>query len=92
MGFITYILMAGVCLGMQQKYVRFRACRPIRHSGTINMVYFLRFSPEVLGIQASSALGWLLLELMIFTGSTYIIQTDLKVFDLLAFCTYKFVG
>jgi len=69
MGFITYILIAGVSLGLQQK-----------------------FSPEVLGIQASSALGWLLLELMIFTGSTYVIPTDLKVFDLLAFCAYKFVG
>lgn len=46
----------------------------------------------MLGIQASSALGWLILEMMVFTGSTYIIQTDLKVFDLLAFCTYKFVG
>ncbi|CAL8081059.1 unnamed protein product [Orchesella dallaii] len=69
MAFITYILVAGVSLGMQQK-----------------------FSPEFLGMQASSALGWLLLELMIFTGFTYVIQTDLKVFDLLTFCGYKFVG
>ncbi|OXA42752.1 Protein YIF1B-B [Folsomia candida] len=69
MAFITYILIAGVSLGMQQK-----------------------FTPELLGIQCSSALGWLILELMIFTGCTYIIQTDLKVFDLLTFCAYKFVG
>jgi len=51
-----------------------------------------RFSPEMLGIQASSALGWLILELMVFTGSTYVIQTDLKFFDLMAFCGYKYVG
>lgn len=69
MAFITYILVAGVCLGTQQK-----------------------FSPEMLGIQASSALGWLLLELMILTACTYVIQTDLKVLDLLTFCSYKFVG
>jgi len=69
MAFITYILVAGVSLGMQQK-----------------------FSPEILGIQASSALGWLILELLVFTGCTYVIQTDLKTFDLCAFCSYKFVG
>jgi len=69
MAFITYILVAGVSLGMQQK-----------------------FSPEMLGIQTSSALGWLILELLIFTGCTYVIQTDLKTFDLMAFCSYKFVG
>lgn len=51
-----------------------------------------RFTPEFLGMQASSALGWLILEIMVFTGFTYVIQTDLKVFDLLTFCGYKFVG
>jgi len=69
MAFITFILVAGISLGMQQK-----------------------FSPELLGIQSSSSLGWLILELMVFTGCTYVIQTDLKVLDLLTFCSYKFVG
>jgi hypothetical protein len=69
MALITFVLVAGLSLGLQQK-----------------------FTPEMLGMQASSVLGWLILEIMIFTGCTYVIQTDLKVFDLLAFCSYKFVG
>jgi len=57
----------------------------------INIIFY-RFSPEVLGMQSSSALGWLILELMVLTGCTYIIPTSLKIYDLVAFCSYKFVG
>jgi len=71
MAFVTFILVAGLALGTQDK-----------------------FSPEQLGVQASSALGWLVLEVVILLLTTYImnIQTDLGYLDLLAFCSYKYVG
>lgn len=53
-----------------------------------------RFTPEQLGILASSALAWCVVELVIYTCTLYIIQVDtsLKTFDLLAYSGYKFVG
>lgn len=71
MAFVTFILLAGITLGTQNK-----------------------FSPEQLGVQASSALGWLVLEVIVLLLTTYImnIQTDLGYLDFLAFCSYKYVG
>lgn len=53
-----------------------------------------RFTPEVLGIQASSALAWVLLELAIVSISMYVlnVQSRMRTFDLLAYGGYKFVG
>lgn len=53
-----------------------------------------RFSPEQIGIQASSALAWCILELVIYSCTLYIanIETSLRTLDLLAFSGYKFVG
>ncbi|XP_075222084.1 yip1d-interacting factor 1 [Lycorma delicatula] len=53
-----------------------------------------RFTPEFLGIQASSALAWTIAEILIELVTLYItnIQTNLKTLDLLAFAGYKFVG
>lgn len=53
-----------------------------------------RFSPEMLGIQASSALAWSLVEIVIEFLTLYItnIKTNLKMLDLLAFAGYKYVG
>ncbi|XP_078671152.1 protein YIF1B-like isoform X1 [Branchiostoma floridae x Branchiostoma belcheri] len=71
MAFVTYILVAGYCLGTQNS-----------------------FTPELLGMQASSALVWLILEIVVITMAMYILSvaTDIKTFDLLAFCGYKYVG
>ncbi|XP_069957436.1 protein YIF1B-A isoform X1 [Cherax quadricarinatus] len=71
MAVVTYILVAGLCLGLQE-----------------------RFSPDVLGMQASSALVWLALEIIVTLLTLYItaIKTYIKVLDLLAFASYKYVG
>jgi len=71
MAFVTYILVAGMVLGIQE-----------------------RFTPEQLGDQASSALVWLIIELVALTLSLYImsLNTQLKYLDIIAFCGYKFVG
>lgn len=71
MAYVTYVLVAGLVLGTQQ-----------------------RFSPEQIGILASSALAWCIVELAIYSSSLYIanIQTNLRTLDLLAYGGYKFVG
>ncbi|MGH0114940.1 UNVERIFIED_CONTAM: hypothetical protein FKN15_065864, partial [Acipenser sinensis] len=71
MAFITYILVAGLALGTQN-----------------------RFSPEILGIQASSALVWLIIEVLVTLLSLYLVtvNTDLTTIDLIAFSGYKYVG
>lgn len=52
-----------------------------------------RFSPEQLGIQASSALAYSIFEIIIYTITLYIgnMSTTLKTLDLLAFSGYKYV-
>ncbi|XP_026989955.1 protein YIF1B isoform X1 [Tachysurus fulvidraco] len=71
MGFITYVLVAGLALGTQN-----------------------RFSPEILGMQASSALVWLIMEVLAILLSLYLVtvNTDLTTIDLVAFSGYKYVG
>ncbi|XP_041092166.1 protein YIF1B-A-like isoform X1 [Polyodon spathula] len=53
-----------------------------------------RFSPEILGIQASSALVWLIVEVLVTLLSLYLVtvNTDLTTIDLIAFSGYKYVG
>ena len=71
MAFVTYILVVGYMLGMQD-----------------------RFSPEVLGTTSGSALTMFILELIMIYLTTRImsINTNLKMFDTMAFCMYKYVG
>lgn len=71
MGYVTYVVTAGLVLGMQN-----------------------RFSPEQIGILASSALAWCVVELAIYSGTLYVIQvkTSLRTLDILAYSGYKFVG
>uniref|UniRef100_A0A0B6ZXJ0 Protein YIF1 n=2 Tax=Arion vulgaris TaxID=1028688 RepID=A0A0B6ZXJ0_9EUPU len=71
MAFVTYILVAGLVLGIQG-----------------------RFTPEQLGVQASSALVWLIIELVAFLFSIYVmnLKSSLKYLDIIAYCGYKFVG
>lgn len=53
-----------------------------------------RFSPEQLGIQASSALAYNVFELIIYTITIYVtnIQTSLKTLDLVAYSGYKYAS
>ncbi|CAJ1058774.1 protein YIF1A [Xyrichtys novacula] len=71
MAFITYILLAGMALGIQK-----------------------RFSPEVLGLCASTALVWMIIEVLVMLLSLYLmtVHSDLSTFDLIAYSGYKYVG
>ena len=71
MAFVTYILLAGIMLGTQN-----------------------RFTPEMLGMTASSALVWMVIEIVALLVAMYILNvtTDLKYMDLLSYCGYKYVG
>jgi len=53
-----------------------------------------RFTPEALGMLMSSAMAWMVLEVGTMLLSLYIlaVSTELKIFDLLAFSGYKYVG
>jgi len=53
-----------------------------------------RFSPEELGIQASSALVWFAIEVAIIMFSLYLVnaRTDLSTWDVIAYSGYKYVG
>lgn len=53
-----------------------------------------RFSPEVLGVQASSSIGAITVETLLIMAALYImnINTYLKLYDVIAFCGYKFVA
>lgn len=52
-----------------------------------------RFSPEQLGIMSSEALGWLVLEVLIFLFFVYVlnVQSNISYLDAVAFSGYKFV-
>lgn len=71
MAYITFIVIAGLIMGMQEK-----------------------FSPEQLGIQASSALAYNIFELIIYTITIYVtnIQTNLRTLDLVAYSGYKYAS
>ena len=61
------------------------------------ILFFLshvRFTPEQLGITSSTALVWLIIEILLLLLIMYILNvtTDLKYLDLLAYCGYKYVG
>uniref|UniRef100_A0A8C4LBG2 Protein YIF1 n=1 Tax=Equus asinus asinus TaxID=83772 RepID=A0A8C4LBG2_EQUAS len=71
MAFITYVLLAGIALGIQK-----------------------RFSPEVLGLCASTALVWVVMEVLALLLGIYLatVRSDLSTFHLLAYSGYKYVG
>ncbi|XP_017305040.1 protein YIF1B isoform X2 [Diaphorina citri] len=71
MAYVTYILLAGLVLGIQN-----------------------RFSPEKLGMHASTATGCALVELVLQYIFLYVtnIQSNLKTWDLLSYSGYKYVG
>jgi hypothetical protein len=55
---------------------------------------FLRFTPEQLGMHASSVLVWNIIEICILCFTFYIlnVKSKLRTLDLIAYCGYKYVG
>lgn len=53
-----------------------------------------RFSPEVLGLCASTALVWVVMEVLALLLGVYLatVRSDLSTFHLLAYSGYKYVG
>lgn len=53
-----------------------------------------KFNPEQLGILASSALAWAIIEMLIYYIILYSLSlnTSLKILDLFAYSSYKYVG
>lgn len=53
-----------------------------------------RFTPEQLGMTASSAMVWLVIELIAIVFTTYVlgISSGVRYLDLMALCGYKYVG
>ncbi|CAF0821708.1 unnamed protein product [Rotaria sp. Silwood1] len=53
-----------------------------------------RFTPEQLGMHASSVLVWNIIEICILCFTFYIfnVQSKLRTLDLIAYCGYKYVG
>lgn len=51
-----------------------------------------RFSPEQIGMQASSALAYIIFEMILYLATLYITHTttSLKTLDLLAYSGYKY--
>ncbi|CAF0860343.1 unnamed protein product [Rotaria sordida] len=71
MSAITYVLVAGLVLGTQE-----------------------RFTPEQLGMHASSVLVWNIIEICVLCFTFYIlnVHSKLRTLDLIAYCGYKYVG
>ncbi len=99
MAFVTYILLAGVVLGTNNRYDQLHFLFAVGLMGFEEHVPFCRasgcrFTPEQLGITCSTALVWLVIEILLLLLVMYILNvtTDLKYLDLLAYCGYKYVG
>ena len=63
-------------------------------TGGVSLGLQNRFAPEVLGIQLTSAIGWSFIEVLAVLVTLYVmsIETNLKVFDIIAYSLYKYVG
>lgn len=64
------------------------------HDLKLCVLFTARFSPEVLGLCASTALVWVIIEVLVMLLSLYLltVHTDLSTFDLVAYSGYKYVG
>ncbi len=97
MAYITYVVLAGLVLGKLNSCLFVHTPRSVSVSLTKFCFCFSagmqnRFTPEQLGILASSALAYSIFELIIYSITLYItnIPTTLKTLDLLAYSGYKF--
>ena len=92
MGLVTYILLTGLVLGTQN--------RSVNHNNTNYYYYYyyylyrpIRFSPEQLGISASSLLAWLIAEIVLIWFSLFLFQVNSRLswLDIVVYCSYKYV-
>lgn len=93
MAYITYVVIAGFVLGnIKLQLALFLAKNLWKISLNLILGMQDRFSPEQLGIQASSALAYTIFELIIYSITLYVanIPTTLKTLDLLAYSGYKY--
>lgn len=88
---VSYHIHASICIWIDTK----------TRVSVLNWLYFImflemknRFSPEILGPTASSALAVIILEFTIIKLCVYVlnITSDVPILDLLAYSGYKFVG
>ncbi|KAG8522627.1 Protein YIF1A [Galemys pyrenaicus] len=91
MAFITYVLLAGMALGIQK---RGQSEPPPAADGGELPICGRRFSPEVLGLCASTALVWVVMEVLALLLGVYLAaaRSDLSTLHLLAYSGYKYVG
>ena len=91
MSAITYVLVAGLVLGIQNRYIYLFLKKKKKKN-----IHFIisRFTPEQLGMHASSVLVWNIIEICVLSFIFYIfnIQSKLRTLDLIAYCGYKYVG
>ena len=98
MAFVTYILVAGLVMGTQSRWEMVSQgvfCFNLFLPCCDKFFYcFHRFSPEQLGIIATSAFLWSFAEVLAILFSFYIcsVLAEFQTLDLIAFCGYKYVG
>lgn len=92
MAYITYVVIAGFVLGNIKLQLALFLAKNLWKSLNLILGMQDRFSPEQLGIQASSALAYTIFELIIYSITLYVanIPTTLKTLDLLAYSGYKY--
>ena len=74
----------------------FLHCYLYRYVLTAGLILGTRnqFTPEKLGIEATSAMAWTVFEVIVQLLTLYIanISTNLRTLDLIAYSSYKYVG
>jgi hypothetical protein len=55
--------------------------------------FFASFTPEVLGMTASTGLITMLVEVLMFKAGLYLLNfPSIAIYEIIAYCGYKFVG
>ena len=89
MAFITYVLLVGLLMGANYKYILEFSFLKIFDTKK----FFCSFTPEVLGMTASTGLITMLAEVLIFKAGLYLSNfPSISIFEIIAYCGYKFVG
>ena len=91
MAFITYILLTGVSYGFKDQYEWATIDRQQPPSLTRGP---RRFTPELLGVTASSMCGWLVVEILCYYAAFYLLNLNSSAgaWELCALTAYKYVG
>ena len=87
MAFITYVLAVGYSLGLGDRCMLAYAQASSRDASSCS------FKPEILGMTASSCLGFLLFEVIFLKLGLYLLSApSLPIHECVAFAAYKYVG